>query len=404
MRLFDFILQNMEALLDEWENFARSIQPPEGDMKVAELRDHAEAMLRVIAADMQTPQTLWERSDKSRGGKPREIVHTAAEIHAAGRLISGFSINLLAAEYRALRASVLDLWLWEHQALQPEEVGDLMRFNEAIDQSLAEAVGRYSEIVQMEQHVFLSILGHDLRTPLQSLSQGAQYLMHAKEVDSGVAQSGARMFNSVKRMARMIDNLLDFTQSRISGGIPIAPTETNLSAVAEQVVAEFCLHVPGCSIHNEVRGDCKGHWDAGRIAQIYQNLISNALQYGDRDKAVRVTTRGDSAEVVIRVHNEGAPIPEQEQTQLFDLFHRHAALARDEKNSGRNLGLGLYIVREIVLAHGGTIAVTSTKAEGTDFTVRLPKEPEARLSVKSPQSRVAHIANLGSPDPDTRLH
>jgi signal transduction histidine kinase len=405
MRLFDFILENMEPILEEWVRFARGVQPPEGDMDVAELRDHAEEMLRAIAADMKTPQTLWERSDKARGNKPKEEGCTAAEIHAAARLASGFSIKLLAAEYRALRASVLDRWLWEHESLRPEEVKDLMRFNEAIDQALAEAISRYSEIVEMEQHVFLSILGHDLRTPLQALSQGAEYLMHARDIDDDVAQTGARMLNSVNRMVRMIDNLQDFTQSRISGEIPISPTETDLSAIAEQVVAEFCLNNPDCTVHSEVKGDCKGHWDPVRMAQIYQNLISNALQYGDRARTVVVTTQGDSAEVVIRVHNEGMPIPEQEQAQLFDLFRRHAQLSEEEKNYRKNLGLGLYIVREIVSAHGGSITLTSTEAEGTDFVIRLPKE-SARGSARPHQSRLAHIKNLSLPRKpgSTRLH
>src|SRR5690606_12671908 len=119
-------------------SFARNIQPHEGDMDVVELRDHAEEMLRVMAADMQTPQTEGERAEKSKGNQLREASETAAETHAASRAASGFSINLLAAEYRALRASVLRLWLQENQARQPEDIEDLIRFNEAIDQALAE--------------------------------------------------------------------------------------------------------------------------------------------------------------------------------------------------------------------------------------------------------------------------
>jgi hypothetical protein len=168
MRLFDFILQNMESLLDEWESLTRDILPAESDMEIGESRDHTEEMLRAIATDMQMPQTLWERANKSRGRKPREAVDMAAEGHALSRLASGFSINLLAAEYRALRASVLDLWLWDHKDWQPEDLSDVIRFNEAIDQALAEALDRYSEIVLMEQNVSLGILGHDLQT--QSLT------------------------------------------------------------------------------------------------------------------------------------------------------------------------------------------------------------------------------------------
>lgn len=394
MRLFDFILENMESILKEWENFAREIQPAESDMDVNVLRDHVEDMLRVMAADMQRPQTLWERSDKAMGKKPREPGDTAAETHAVSRLASGFSINLLAAEYRALRASVLDLWLWDHKSWQPEDFSDLMRFNEAIDQALAESLDRYTKIVQMEQNLFLGILGHDLRTPLQSISYGAEYLMYAKDMDSRAAQTGVRMHNSVKRMTEMIDNLLDFTQSRISGGMQIAPAESDLSDIAKQVVEEFCSNNPGCLIHNETKGNCRGYWDAGRVAQVYQNLISNALQYGDPDKAVIVTSEGNPAEVVIRVHNDGAPIPEPDQERLFDPLHRSVS-AEDEKKSRKNLGLGLYIVREIVSAHCGTITVTSTEAEGTDFVVRLPKDLEAACrSVKTHKSRVARASNF----------
>lgn len=406
MRLFDFILENLEPILKEWEDFARDIQPPEGDMEVGELRDHAEEMLREIAADMKTPQTLWERSDKSRGRKPKEAGPTVAESHAVSRLASGFSINLLVAEYRALRASVLDLWLWQHESLRPEEVADLIRFNEAIDQALADSLWHYSRIVRMEQNVFLGILGHDLRTPLQSISHGAQYLMHADDVGSEARQLGTRMFNSVRRMAGMIDNLLDFTQSRISGGIRVTPAETDLSEVSRQVVEELRANNPGIPIRNEIKGNCKGFWDAGRMAQVYQNLISNALQYGDREKGVTVTSEDDSAEVVIRVHNEGAPIPKQEQERLFDLLRRHA-LAEGEAIPRRNLGLGLYIVREIVLAHCGTVTVTSTQAGGTDFVARIPRVPEEPCrSVKSHKSRLTRTARFTFPDkgPDSRLH
>lgn len=399
MRLFDFILENMETILKEWENFARDRQPPEGDMGVNELRNHAEEMLRVIAADMQRPQTLWERAEKSRGDKPKESVDTAAEVHAVSRVASGFSISLVAAEYRALRASVLDLWLWEHERLSREEVGDLIRFNEAIDQALAESLNRYSEIVEMEQNVFLGIMGHDLRMPLQAISNGAQYLMYADDTDSKAAQLGARIQHSVKRMVEMIDNLLDFARSRIGGGMPITPAATDLSEVSEQVIEELRVNNPGRIIRREIKGDCRGHWDAARIAQIYQNLISNALQYGDRDRPVTVISGGDSAEVVIRVHNEGNPIPAPDRERLFDLLQRHTHAGEESR---RNLGLGLYIVREIVSAHCGTISVTSTREAGTDFVVRLPRDLEAACrSVQSHQSRVVRAEKFGA---GKRLH
>lgn len=370
MKLDKFILQNMETILVEWENFARDIQPSDGDMNVAELRDHAGAMLRTIAADLVTPQTEQKRAEKSKGNKPRFKGETAPEAHADDRWTSGFSISLLVAEYRALRASVLRLWLRESR-YNSGQVEEVIRFNEAVDQALAESVARYSEAVQAEQDVLLGILGHDLRTPLQLLGNSAQYLIHAPNIDSGgQVELGTRMHNSVMRMKSMLDNLLDFTQSRIGGSVHISPTDTDLARVSAQVVGEFRPSNPSRIIHNEVIGDCRGTWDASRIGQVYQNLISNALQYGFPESDLVVSTRGNSQEVVLSVHNEGRPIPEEEQDHMFDLLHRHNRGGA----SNKNLGLGLYITREIVTAHQGSISVTSTEAEGTTFRVRLPKK------------------------------
>jgi signal transduction histidine kinase len=371
MKLDKFIFQNMETILIEWENFARGIQPSGGDMNVGELRDHAGEMLKTMALDLATPQTEHKRMEKSKGNKPRLKGETAPETHADDRWTSGFSIDLLAAEYRALRASVLRLWLQESR-YNSDEVEDVIRFNEAVDQALAESVTRYSEAVQTAQDVLLGILGHDLRTPLQFLGNSAQYLIHAPN-DSRQAELGARMYNSVIRMKSMLDNLLDFTQSRIGGSLRISPKDTDLAEVSTQVVAEFQPSCPSRVIHHEVSGDCRGEWDASRIGQVYQNLISNALQYGSPESALVVSTRGSLQEVVLSVHNEGRPIPEQELEHIFGLLHRHAE--KDTLNT--NLGLGLYITREIVKAHQGTIDVISNQAEGTTFIVRLPKKQDS---------------------------
>lgn len=381
MKLDKFILQNMETILVEWENFARGIQPPDGDMNVGELRDHAGDMLKTMALDLATPQTEYKRMEKSKGNKPKLKGETAPETHADDRWTSGFSIDHLVSEYRALRASVLRLWLLESR-YNSEEVEDVIRFNEAVDQALAESVNRYSEAVQTAQDVLLGILGHDLRTPLQFLGSSAQYLIHAPNMDSRQAELGARMYNSVMRMKSMLDNLLDFTQSRIGGGLRISPKDTDLAEVSTQVVAEFRPSCPSRVIHHEVIGDCRGEWDASRIGQVYQNLISNALQYGFPESDVVVSTRGSAQEVVLSVHNEGRPIPEQELEHMFGLLHRHA----EENTSGTNLGLGLYITQEIVTAHQGTISVISSEAEGTTFRVRLPKKqdfPLLKTSVKN---------------------
>lgn len=370
MRLHQFILENMEQILREWVIFARSIQP--GNMSNKELRDHAEEMLKTIATDLATPQTEFEQIEKSKGRQPHKEGETAAEIHADCRLNSGFSIDLLASEYRALRASVLRLWFVENKCNSKEEAEDLIRFNEGIDQALAESIARYSEAIILSQDIFLGVLGHDLRDPLNSIGAGAQFLTQVGDHDSRSVKLGTQMYTSVLRMNKMLDNLLNFTQSRIGGGLQISASYVDLAQISNDVIEEFRLSNPNRIIHNQVDGNCAGNWDAGRLSQAYQNLISNALQYGSAESAITVLTKDYGDHVVFTVQNHGVPIPEQNQYQIFDLMHRVPSIDA-ERNMRKNLGLGLYIVREIITAHHGDISVSSTEEQGTTFRVQLPK-------------------------------
>lgn len=378
MRLADFILQNMEDILKQWECFARSIQPIDGDMDTTELRDHAEAMLKVIATDLGKPQTEHEGVQKSQGRDPQAALPTDAELHADERRHAGFSIELLVSEYRALRASVLRLWMknnFEHTEL---EVNDIIRFNEAIDQALAESVKNYSKLVLDSQDIFLGILGHDLRSPLQSVSLGAAYLMRTPSIDGRLIQLGARMYNSAVRMGEMLDDLLDYTKVRIGGGLGIALQPIDLAPLCAQVVDEFLASHPSRVVTNISAANCSGKWDGKRLGQVFQNLIGNALQYSAPDSTIEVALQGNADAIIFCVHNEGVPIPESEQKSLFDPLRRHVSNKPEDSYSSKNLGLGLYIARELVVAHHGTISVTSTAADGTTFKVTLPKSvPES---------------------------
>ncbi len=374
MRLQQFILQNMELLLDDWVIYARSIQIEE--MTLKDLRDHAEEMLKTIAKDLGAPQTEFERSEKSKGRQPRLEGDTAAEIHADSRFHSGFTINLLASEFRALRASVMKHWFAENKCNSEEEAEDLIRFNEGIDQALAESIARYTETIILSQDIFIGALGHDLREPLNSIGAGAQFLTQVGDQESRSVKLGSQMYTSVLRMNKMLDNLLNFTQSRIGGGLQITLGYVDLAQVSRDVIAEFRLSNPNRTIHNHVNGNCAGNWDAGRLSQAYQNLISNALQYGFEGSAVTVETQDHGDHIIFTVHNDGLPIPEQNQHRVFDLMQRFTG-ADAERNVKKNLGLGLYIVREIVTAHHGNISVSSTEEKGTTFRVRIPKNKSA---------------------------
>ena len=180
MRLSEFMLSNREHIIAEWVAFARSSSPTAETMELAILRDHAEQILETIAADLNTGQSKTEQADKSKGKRDaqgqRGADQTAAQTHGAARAESGFSVGQMVSEYRALRASVLRLWLEAVGELTSTDLEDLTRFNEAIDQAVAESIARHSEDLERSKDMFLAMLGHDLRTPLGAILGAARVI------------------------------------------------------------------------------------------------------------------------------------------------------------------------------------------------------------------------------------
>jgi signal transduction histidine kinase len=378
MRLADFILENREPILREWEEFARTCTPASGTMDVTALRDHADQMLTIIAADLRTPQGRRDQSEKSRGHayKSDSAPVTAAEEHGSGRAVSGFTVEQMVAEYRALRASVIRLWTRAKGKLEPPDVEDLTRFNEAIDQSLAESVTRFTEDLEQSKETFLAILGHDLRTPLGAIYTSARFMLDLDELEEPYRTLTDRIADSASRTVEMVGDLLDFTRSRL-GGIPVSPAEMDLGLVAGRLVAELLSAHPECSIQVETSGELRGCWDEDRISQALSNLIGNAVQHGAPGAAVNVRVLGHSDHVAITVHNHGAVLRPQQLDGIFNPMRK-----RPESNNGwgkgptGSLGLGLYIAERIVSAHHGRIEVESSDAAGTTFTVVLPRAEE----------------------------
>lgn len=371
MRLADFILENIEEILQSWEDFAKTISSSTEAMGTIELRDHAEQMLKTIAADLRTSQTAQEQVTKSRGDGPRRHDETAAEDHAEARLVSGFTINQMASEYRALRTSVLLLWAKHANGDAKLREKDTMRFHEAIDQALTESIASYSMKIKESQDVFLGILGHDLRTPLGAILLGAEVLLRSEELDSRHTKIASRIYSSVNRAEKIVENLLDFTRSRLGGGIPVLRANTDLAVVCEAMVDEARAYHAHLSILAESQPGLIGQFDAARLEQVFSNLISNAVQHGSETTPVTVNLHLENKQAVFRVHNEGDPIQEKDLPHIFDPMSRHSTRrATDGRSSG--LGLGLYIAHEIVTAHGGTIEVCSKEGQGTTFLVKLP--------------------------------
>lgn len=381
MGLADFILSNREPILAEWESFARTCAPASGTMDVDALRDHADQMLTVIVADLKTPQDRVEQSAKSKGHAPPNgtLKATAAEAHGAGRAESGFTVEQMVAEYRALRASVIRLWTKEKGELLPEDVEDLTRFNEAIDQSLAESVAEYNEELEQSKDMFLAILGHDLRTPLGAISTAARFMMDVGELEEPYRTLIERIAGSSTRTIEMVGNLLDFTRSRLGGGIPIVREDASMGRIVRDVVDEVLAAHPDRRVAVDTRGDERGEWDQARLSQALSNLVSNAVEHGAEGTPVTVELNGSEDRVEIVIHNSGAPIPPEELDGIFNPMKGSGSghLTRASGPTG-SLGLGLYIAERIVTAHDGSIDVASSAASGTTFTVRLPRHETAK--------------------------
>lgn len=371
MRLAEFILQNMEAILAEWEAFAATLLPAALGMPPLALRDHAQPLLEAVAKDLSTPQTREAQSEKSKGRAPRvaSAPETAAQTHAVLRARGGFDINQLVAEYRALRASVLRLWV-DASPLDETGVEDVIRFNEAIDQAVAESVGHFHAQVERARNLLLGMLGHDMRSPLQAIQATASGLA-ALSAGEQVSSAAARLIRSGAAMQALLDDLVDFNRTRLGLGIRVVPSDMDLApAVADELEQLRGAH-PGRQIELAATGDNCGRWDGARLQQLLRNLVSNAIRYGSPDTPVRVALRGGEADVRLEVTNRGPTIEPSDLSQIFDPLKRGSARG-DSHDVRSGLGLGLFIVREIARAHGGEVQVRSGGGE-TTFAVRLPR-------------------------------
>jgi signal transduction histidine kinase len=375
MRLAEFIVQNRKPILAEWEAFAKSCAPASGTMNVRSLADHANAMLTVIARDLETPQGNAEQSAKSRGllseGDNEES--TAAQEHGSARAESGFTIDQMVAEFRALRASVTRLWLQQEDFSTAEHVDDLTRFNEAIDQALAESIVTYTQDIDQSKDIFLAILGHDLKSPLGAVTMSASFMLETGGLVEPHLTLTRQIANSSKRMQQMIGDLLDFTRSRLGDGIPILRAPVSVGKIVHDVVDEVRAGSPDRTVEIDARTGITVDWDCARISQALANLLSNAVEHSPKASAVTVQVEQHNGDVAITIHNEGDPMSAEQLDGIFGSM-KSTQGATEPGNSGPlgHLGLGLYIAERIVHAHKGRIQVESTESSGTTFRMLIP--------------------------------
>jgi signal transduction histidine kinase len=372
-----FILANMERILQRWEDFARSLEPGR-TLGVTALRNDAERMLRFIAADMQTPQSVHEQFDKSvgQGAESTDAERTAGRDHGIARAIDNFNLIELVSEYRALRSTVTSLWLAE-TAPSHETALELVRFGEAIDQVLAESVDHFSSKIDKEADLFTASIGHDLRNPLNAIAMAGLLLNASGTLDPAARSAVAQIQLSVRRIENMLQQLGDFTRVRLGAMVGYDRRRTNVAEVCRHIVEEIQTSHPTRKLSLREDGDMAAMVDPSRIGELLSNIIANAVQHGSFDGEVAVHAYADGDDVRVDVHNTGLPIPPDQIETLFEPLRRgRTTRARDPGS----LGLGLYIARTIAIAHGGDIQVVCD-ASGTTFRTILPRHGQPSAGI-----------------------
>ncbi|WP_035970864.1 sensor histidine kinase [Caballeronia grimmiae] len=363
----------VDAIVDEFAEFARSHLRSASRLSEHELRDTAAELLNHIAEDMDARQSELERSSKSRGDSPLNAPSLVgdAQSHAQGRLAESFSLNEMVSEYRALRASVMRRWREAGVADPVTALEEAVRFNEAIDQALTESIAWFTAERDRSRELLSGVIAHDLRTPLGAIAMSAQFLVRSEALRDAETRAAGRIVSSAGIMAKMVSDLLDFAQVRMGGHLSISPARMSLSELCTDAVTELRAFHPERSIELDIKDTIDGHWDRDRVRQMISNLVENAVGHGAAEAPVKVSAVRSGAHVQLAVHNFGEPIPPVHQSSIFSPLTR---LSKDGERSRRpnGIGLGLFIVMEIAEAHGGSVSVISDREAGTTFTVSLP--------------------------------
>jgi signal transduction histidine kinase len=366
MRLAQFLIGNLEEILIEWAAFARSLLNPGQTPLALRERGHATQILLAIAADIDASRPDPEQASRSKG---------------ALRHLAGFDLRHLTAEFRALRASVLRLYL-KRGGDNASASHQVMRFNEALDHALCECIAIYSDEVARSRDTFLAILGHDLRSPLAAIANSSLYLGAPGLLPAGSPLDALRCINrGVLRMDSMIKDLLEYTRTRLGRAIPISPRVLSMEQLCRIAYDEIRAAHPERTFRLETSGQLDGHFDGERLQRALANLLSNAVQHGAKNQPITLSAHGEPDMVTIRVQNYGPSIPAEQLQVIFNpLVQIPAASAGEVHVPSTSLGLGLYIAREIVSMHGGTIEAASSDKDGTVFSAHLPrKRAEARV-------------------------
>jgi signal transduction histidine kinase len=370
MQLSDFIRANPDDIERAWEDFARNPTGFAAELNDSVLRDDLRAILTAMADDMDTTQSSMEQQAKSKGLGPRGgALDLITAAHANARMGSGFNLEHAISEYRALRSSIIFLWMRSAPKNEDIQLSEVTRFNESVDQVIAEVVRRFASNNEALNDRFVGALSHEIRNPLNAIALVTEVL-DKSPLEPPQRNNVARIHKNVESIRRMIDDLTILVRSRMNVGLPLAKESADLDAITKETLEAIKPSHPTTIFTIEKLGDVTGRWDKSRLQQMIFNLASNAATHSS-DQQATIRIRQANGDVLFTISNRGKPIPADQQQLIFEPFVHKGGAASAQLSSG--LGLGLFVVREIVQAHRGSIEVASSDIDGTTFTVRLPR-------------------------------
>jgi len=360
MSLPHFIHESLDDILSEWEReCAAAAAGPEPRAR----RVHFGKVLHAVAEEMKRikavePAAGAAASDPVRA--PRAEAPAAPHSHA----------SQLVDDYASLRASVVRQWRRKHPSPSGADVDDLVRFNEAMDRSLAELTATFSSSPAQPQPLFLGVLNHELRTSVASILMSAQVLTHRSAPGSPEAKAAQRILRSCEQLRQTLDALSDFTKVRLGDHLQVDRVEDDMGVLCKQALDAFARVDPERRVRLTSDGDLSGDWDTARIGEAIAGLLGHVARFASRGSVITIAAEGHAAdEVTITVHGDGTPIDVETLQTIFDPVAR----VESENATYAGLGLGLFIVRKVVDAHGGHVSVEAAPGTGTTFTVVLPR-------------------------------
>jgi signal transduction histidine kinase len=381
MKLGALIHSQLDAIVERWEAATREALGPAKVATLGEtLRDPYLNLILQTLAD--TPAAFSrERSSRALHGEG----HNAPEQDSAARYVAlryaaGLTVADMVCELGLLWPTVLSVSRATGNLDQEASLDELERFTGALHRMLARSVQGYLDKVSAAGDMFLAILGHEIRNPLQAIAVAGKLLAVPSLPDPIRVETAARVSRATKLMEGLVSDLIDFTRSRLGVRARVERASCDLHQACQEALELAQMSAPEREFRPEFVGTLLLEADRARLRQVISNLLNNAVQHGDATTPISLSAIGTEESIVLTVSNFGRTIPEDAARLIFEpLVQVPISSADPSKRFKHSLGLGLYIAREIVSGHDGTISVHSSPTAGTTFTVRLPRQPNGGI-------------------------